>query len=127
MKLMKWIAISLLGLLAVGAFTPLPAVDEARQAYNKMVEESVKEANQYEQEKENDTKAAGAKAQSKKDSALSEKIEAERTRIEAQMAEIRNRGMGGGFTEGMKDNLLKPLQDKLDLLASDPKAYFQGQ
>ncbi len=127
MKLMKWIAISLMGLLAVGAFTPLPAVDEARQAYNKMVEESVKEANQSEQEKENDTKAAGAKAQSKKDSALSEKIEAERTRIEAQMAEIRNRGMGGGFTEGMKDNLLKPLQDKLDLLTSDPKAYFQGQ
>ena len=127
MKLMKWIAISLMGLLAIGAFTPLPAVDEARQAYNKMVEESVKEANQSEQEKENDTKAAGAKAQSKKDSALSEKIEAERTRIEAQMDEIRNRGMGGGFTEGMKDNLLKPLQDKLDLLTSDPKAYFQGQ
>ncbi len=127
MKLMKWIAISLLGLLAVGAFTPLPAVDEARQAYNKMVEESVKEANQYGQEKENDTKAAEAEVQSKKDSALSEKIEAERTRIEAQMDEIRNRGMGGGFTDGMKDNLLKPLQDKLDLLASDPKAYFQGQ
>ena len=127
MKLMKWIAITLLGLLAVGAFTPLPAVDEARQAYDKMVEESVKEANEYEQEKENKNKAAGAEAQSEQDSALSEKIEAERTRIEAQMDEIRNRGMGGGFTEGMRDNLLKPLQDKLDLLTSDPEAYFAGQ
>ncbi|MDX2452579.1 hypothetical protein [Desulfosarcina sp.] len=127
MKLMKWIAISLLGLLAVGAFTPLPAVDEARQAYNKMVEESTQEADEYLQEKENTKKATEAKAQSKKDSALSEKIEAERTRIEAQMDEIRNRGMGGGFTEGMKDNLLKPLQDKLDLLTSDPEAYFAGQ
>ena len=111
----------------MGAFTPLPAVDEARQAYDKMVEESVKEADEYMQDKENAKKATEAKAQSKQDSALSEKIEAERTRIEAQMDEIRNRGMGGGFTQGMKDNLLKPLQDKLDLLTSDPEAYFAGQ
>jgi len=127
MKLMKWIAITLLGLLAVGSLTPLPAVDEARQAYDKMVEESVKEADEYLQEKESQKKAADTQAQSMQDSALSEKIEAERTRIEAQMDEIRNRGMGGGFTQGMKDNLLKPLQDKLDLLTSDPEAYFQGQ
>ena len=127
MKLMKWIVISLLGLLAVGAFTPLPAVDEARQAYNKMVEESTQEADEYLQEKENAKKATEAKAQSMQDSALSEKIEAERTRIEAQMDEIRNRGMGGGFTQGMKDNQLKPLQDKLDRLNSDPEGYFAGQ
>ena len=127
MKLMKWIAITLLGLLAVGALTPLPAVDEARQAYDKMVEKSVKEADEYLQEKESQKKAADTQAQSMQDSALSEKIEAERTRIEAQMDAIRNRGMGGGFTQGMKDNLLKPLQDKLDLLNSDPEAYFAGQ
>ena len=127
MKLLKWIAITLLCLLAAGALTPLPAVDEARQAYNKMVEESVKEADEYQQEKESQKKATDAQAQSQQDSALSEKIEVERTRIEAQMDEIRNRGMGGGFTEGMKDNQLKPLQDKLDLLTSDPEAYFAGQ
>jgi hypothetical protein len=127
MKLMKWIAITLLGLLAVGSLTPLPAVDEARQAYDKMVEESVKEADEYLQEKESQKKAADTQAQSMQDSALSEKIEAERTRIEAQMDAIRNRGMGGGFTQGMKDNQLKPLQDKLDLLTSDPEAYFAGQ
>lgn len=127
MKLMKWIAITLLGLLAAGALTPLPAVDEARQAYNKMVEESVKEADEYQQEKESQKKATDAQAQSQQDSALSEKIEAERTRIEAQMDEIRNRGMGGGLTQGMKDNQLKPLQDKLDRLNSDPEGYFAGQ
>ena len=127
MKLMKWIAISLLCLLAVGAFTPLPAVDEARQAYNKMVEESTQEADEYLQEKKNAKKATEAEAQSKQDSALSEKIEAERARIEAEMDAIRNRGMGGGFTQGMKDNQLKPLQDKLDLLNSDPEAYFTEQ
>lgn len=127
MKTMKWIAIALLGLLATGSFSPLLAVSEQRQAYDKMVEESTQEADEYLQEKENAKKATEAEAQSKQDSALSEKIEAERTRIEAQMDEIRNRGMGGGFTQGMKDNLLKPLQDKLDLLTSDPEAYFAGQ
>ena len=127
MKLMKSIAITLLGLLAAGTLTPLPAVDEARQAYNKMVEDSVKEADEYQQEKESQKKATDAQAQSQQDSALSEKIEAERTRIEAQMDEIRNRGMGGGFTQGMKDNQLKPLQDKLDRLNSDPEGYFAGQ
>ena len=127
MKTMKWIAIALLGLLATGSFSPLLAVSEQRQAYDKMVEEATQEADEYLQEKENAKKATEAEAQSKQDSALSEKIEAERTRIEAQMDEIRNRGMGGGFTQGMKDNLLKPLQDKLDLLTSDPEAYFAGQ
>ena len=43
------------------------------------------------------------------------------------MDAIRNRGLGPGFTQGMKDNLLKQLQDKLDLLTSDPEAYFAGQ
>ena len=127
MKLMKWIAISLLGLLAVGAFTPLPAVDEARQAYDKMVEESVKEADEYLQEKESKKKAADAQAQSQQDSALSEKIQAEAQRIQAEMDTVSNRGLGPTFTQGMKDNLLEQLQDKLDRLNSDPEGYFAGQ
>ena len=36
MKPVKWIDISLLGLLAAGAYAPLPAADEARQAYDKI-------------------------------------------------------------------------------------------
>jgi capsule polysaccharide export protein KpsE/RkpR len=127
MKLMKWIAITMMGLLAVGAVTPLPAVDEARQAYNKMVEESVKEADEYLQETENRKKAADAQAQSKQDSVLLEKIQAESKRIQAQMDAVSNRGLGPNFTQGMKDNLLGQLQDKLDRLTSDPEAYFGGQ
>ena len=127
MKLMKWIAISLLGLLAVGAFTPLLAVDEARQAYNKMVEESVKEADEYLQEKEGKEKVADAQAQSEQDSALSEKIQAEAQRIQAEMDTVSNRGLGPTFSQGMKDNLLQQLQDKLDRLTSDPEGYFAGQ
>jgi tetratricopeptide (TPR) repeat protein len=53
MKILKWIAIALLGLLAAGSFNPLLAVSEQREAYNKMVEEATQEADEYLQEKEN--------------------------------------------------------------------------
>ncbi len=127
MKHLKWIAISLLGLLAVGAFSPIPAADKARQAYDKMVEESVKEADDYLQGKESQKKAADAQAQSKQDSVLSEKIEAEVQRIQAEMDTISNRGLGPTFTQGMKDNQLDQLQDKLNQLNSDPEGYFGAQ
>ncbi len=127
MNLMKWIAVTLLGLLAVGAVSPLPAVDEARQAYNKMVEESVKEADEYLQEKENKQQAADAQAQSERDSALSERIQAEAQRIQAEMDAVSGRGLGPTFSQGMKDNLLEQLQNKLDRLTSDPEGYFAGQ
>lgn len=127
MKIVKWMAITLLGILAVGAFSPLPAADEARQAYDKMVEESVKEADEYLQEKEGQKKATDAQAQSKQDSVLSEKMEAEAQRIQTEMDAVNNRGFSTTFTQGMKDNLLEQLQDRLDRLTSDPEAYFAGQ
>ena len=127
MKSMQWIAISLLGLLASGALTPLPAANEARQAYDKMVEESVKEADEYQQEEESKKKAAEAETQTQQEVAMDERVKAERKRIGAEMDAIRNRGIGSGFTQGMKDNLLEQLQLKLDKLTSDPEAYFQRQ
>lgn len=127
MKSMQWIAISLLGLLASGALTPLPAANEARQAYDKMVEESVKEADEYQQEEESKKKAAEAETRTQQEVAMDERVKAERKRIGAEMDAIRNRGIGSGFTQGMKDNLLEQQQDKLDQLISDPEAYFQRQ
>lgn len=127
MKSMQWIAISLLGLLASGALTPLPAANEARQAYDKMVEESVKEADEYQQEEESKKKAAEAETQTQQEVAMDERVKEERKRIGAEMDAIRNRGIGSGFTQGMKDNLLEQQQDKLDQLTSDPEAYFQRQ
>jgi hypothetical protein len=127
MKTVKWIAISLLGLFVAGAVNPLPAADDARQAYDKMVEESVKEADEYLQEKANKKKAAEAEAQSPQEVAMDERVQAEQKRIGAEMDAIRNRGLGSGFTQGMKDNLLEQQQDKLDQLTSDPESYFEGQ
>lgn len=127
MKSMKSIGVILMCLLVTGSFSSLLAVDEQRQAYDKMVEAATQEADEYVQEKQNEMKATEAEAQSQQDAALDERVQAEQARIEAEMATVEGRGMSATFTQGMKDNLLQQLQDKLDRLTSDPEAYFRGQ
>ena len=33
--------------------------------------------------------------------------------------------IGVSFTQGMKDNMMRPYQDQLDLLNEDPEKYFE--
>ncbi len=127
MEQMKWIAITLLCLFVTGGVSPLLAVDEQRQAYDKMVDEATKEADEYLQEKENEIKATEAEVQAQQDAALDERIRAEQERIKAEMDAVQGRGLSTTFSQGMKDNLLRQLQDKLDQLMSDPQAYLGGQ
>lgn len=122
---MKTIGITLLSLIVAGSFSPLFAVDEQRQAYKKMVEESTREADEYLQEKQKKMQEAETKTQTKQDTGLADRVQAERKRIEAEMDTVRNRGLGPNFTQGMKDNQLQLLQDKLNNLMSDPEAYFK--
>jgi len=127
MQSLKWIGIFLLCQLAVGSAIPALSASEARQAYDKMVEEATREADEYVQEKQNQQKASAAKSQKQQDDALEKRVEAESERIKTEMDSVSNRSMGSGYTQGMKDNQLKQLQDKLDRLTSDPEAYFGNQ
>lgn len=122
---MKTIGITLLSLILAGSFSPLFAVDEQRQAYKKMVEESTQEADEYLQEKQKKKQETEAKSKTKQDTGLADRVQAERKSIEAEMDTVRNRGLGPNFTQGMKDNQLQLLQDKLNHLMSDPEAYFK--
>lgn len=124
---MKWIAITLLFLSAVAVPRPLPAVDEQRQAYDRMVEKATNEADEYLQEKKKEQQASQTEAQSQHEVAIEERVEAERGRIEAEMDAVRERGFSATFTQGMRDNLLRQLQDRLDQLMSDPESYFGGE
>ena len=124
MKQLKWIGIILLCLLTAG---PALATDEARQAYDKMVEESTQEADEYLEEKQEKMKETEKKKRIEKDEALQERIQDEREKITAEMDKVQQRGLGPNFTQGMKDNLLMRWQDQLDRLNSDPEAYFSGQ
>lgn len=126
---MKWIVsigVILMCLLIAGSFSSLLAVDEQRQAYDKMVEEATKEADEYVQEKQNEMKAVESEAQAQQDAAFDERVQAEQARIQAEMETVQGRGLSATFTQGMKDNQLQELQEKLDQLMSDPEAYFGG-
>jgi len=127
MKRMKLIVIAMGCLLAAGSFDRVLAVDEQRQAYDKMVEEATREADEYVQEKQKAHQEAAAESQSRQEMALDARIGAERERIEDEMDAVEGRGLSSTFTQGMKDNLLQQLQDKLNQLMSDPVAYFGGQ
>lgn len=120
----NWISLALLALLATGGATPLPAADEARQAYDQMVEEATREADEYLEEKTRQRSEQAQDSQPTLDPAFAEQVQAERERIETEMDTVRQRGLGPDFTLGMKENRLKELQEKLNQLLSDPQAYF---
>jgi hypothetical protein len=107
---------------------PLFAADEQRQAYDKMVEEATREADAYvEQKQKEQREAAEARKDMPTDASLDERVKVERERIEAEIDKAWKRGLGPDFTEGMRQNRLEELSDKLDRLNSDPEAYFAGQ
>ncbi len=103
------------------------AADEARQAYDKMVEEATQEADEYLEEKQKQMDDAKRQSRVKKDAELQARIQAEQERILKQQHAVQNRGLGPDFTQGMKDNLLQELQQRLNRLNSDPEAYFADQ
>ena len=127
MKLVKPIGTIGAFMVLFACFSPAPAADEARQAYDKMVEDATREADAYLQEKEGQRQAAEAASREKENVALKEKAAAERDRILAEMDAARQRGLGPNYTQGMKESQLAELQHRLDDLTSDPAAYFKGQ
>jgi rhamnose utilization protein RhaD (predicted bifunctional aldolase and dehydrogenase) len=120
----RYIAVIIVCLMTLTLAGPVDAADKARQEYDKMVEESVREADAYVQEKQEAQQQAAEDAQGQQDAALQERVQAESDRIQAEMDRVNNRGMSYNFTQGMKDDQLRQLQDQLDRLVSDPKAYF---
>ena len=108
-------------------FSPALAADEARQAYDKMVEEATREADAYLQEKQERKQAAQKESKEGVDAELQEKVAAERKSILTEMDAVRQRGLGTNFTQGMKQNQLQALQERLDRLTSDPETYFERQ
>jgi len=125
MKLVTPISCIVVFMVIIVCSSPAPAVDEARQAYDKMVEEATREADAYLQEKEDRKQAAEADSREYEDVALTEKANAERERILTEMDAVRQRGLGPNFTQGMKASQLENLQHRLDRLTSDPAEYFK--
>lgn len=124
MKQVKCLGMLLLIFLANGPLNPLYAVDEQRQAYDKMVEEATHEADEYVERKQTEHKQAAKKRKGEMDTTFDERVRTERERLEAEIDKVGKRGLDPNFTEGMRQNRLQELGDKLDQLDGDPQAYF---
>ena len=55
---------------------------------------------------------------------LAQKVQQERDRLQAEIDRIDRLMIGVSFTQGMKDNMMRPYQDQLDVLNADPVEYF---
>lgn len=110
--------------LVIGLLNPLWAVDEQRQAYDQMVEEAAREADEYVQQKQQEQQAAAEQMEKAANATVDERVQVERDRLEAEMDKIRERSLGPNYTEGMRENQLQELESQLDQLDSDPQAYF---
>ena len=56
---------------------------------------------------------------------VARQAEAERRRLEGQIAQLEGRGLSSTFTEGMRSAQLEPLREQLALLDADPVQYFR--
>ncbi|BBO77198.1 hypothetical protein DSCW_46150 [Desulfosarcina widdelii] len=90
--------------------------DQKRQEYDRMVEEASEEADrhfdQQAQKKARQEEERQQQQQEEKDRRIAE----QRDRLEKEIEAVRNRALGPNFTQGMKDNLIRQLQEKIDQL-----------
>ena len=56
---------------------------------------------------------------------MERQVEAERQRLQDEIDKIDNLAIGVSFTQGMKDNRMRPFKEQLALLNEDPEKYFQ--
>lgn len=56
---------------------------------------------------------------------FTKQVDEERKYLENEIARLDKRGMSPSFTQGMKEDTLKPLREQLSLLNADPAAYFR--
>lgn len=99
--------------------------DLQRQEFDRMAEEAGKEADQhFEEQAEKNAKEAEAERQRQLEP-QNRRVEEELKALRKEAVDIQNRGLGLTYSAGMKENQLKLVQEKIDLLQSDPESYFK--
>ncbi len=96
-----------------------------RQEFDRMAEEAGKEADSYFEEQ---AQKKAQEEETEREEQLVEQsqgIEEELARLRKAIEDIQNRGLGPRFTNGMKENQIRLVQEKIDQLESDPNAYFK--
>lgn len=103
------------------------SVDKSRQAYDEMVEKAKSEARQMETDRKTREATADAEKKRRIEQERDARIKAERAKLQKEIDAINARGLSPTFSQGMKDNLIKKVQDRIDMLEKDPEAYFKNK
>ena len=90
--------------------------DRLRQEYERMVEEASREADRYLKEQAEKKALEEEATRNQQAAEQSQRVEAERNRLLKEMEAIQNRGLGPTFTLGMKENLIRQIQEQIEQL-----------
>ena len=92
--------------------------DRQRQEFERMVEDASREADRHFDRQAGEKARQAAARKRREQSEQNLKVEAERARLMKEIEAIEQRGYSPTFTQGMKENLIKQVQDKIDQLES---------
>ena len=93
--------------------------ESRRRDFDRMAEEAGEEADKHFESQARQQARQEAQQKKRKEEARNQQIAAEKARLMKKIEALQNRGLGPNFTKGMRDNLIRPLQDKLDQLEKD--------
>ena len=87
-----------------------------RTEFDRMIEEVKRENRQSEIQREQEAAQRKAEEERKAMAEKKARIQAERDRLQKQIDEINNRALSPTFTQGMRDNLIQKIQEKIEAL-----------
>ena len=93
---------------------------QARQAFERMAQEAGEEADRFYKEQEQQRAQAAEARQQQQAAQDSERIAAERARLQQEIAALEGRGLSRTFSAGMRENLIQQLQEQIDRLPKEP-------
>lgn len=90
--------------------------DSSRREFDRMVEEASEEADRHFDQQARQKARQDAKRERSQKEARAQQISEEKARLMNEIEAIQNRALGPNFTQGMRDNLVRQLQEKIDQL-----------
>lgn len=90
--------------------------NQRRQEYNRMVERASESADRHFEEQAREKERQAEARQQREQDAKDQQLEKARAELLRQIDNIQNRGYSATFTQGMKENLINAVQEKIDQL-----------
>lgn len=92
--------------------------NQRRQEYDRMVEDASQSADRHFEEQAEKEKRQAEARQQREQEMKNQQIEKARAELLKEIDDLQKRGYSATFTQGMKENLIKAVQEKIDQLES---------